>query len=268
MIHKILYYNGNAINYQCEGQGEETIVLLHGFMFDLRVWAPLVYDYMRKIRVVAIDLPGFGESDCCDEVHSMDLMADVVKSVLDEAGVKKCVLVGHSMGGYVALAFAERYPELLKGLCLLNSHALADGEEKIKNRQRMCDIVAANRAGFIVNFIPNLFAKCNRDILDERIKDLQEYALYSSTNGIIAAIQGMMQRKARVDVLGILQIPVLFVAGREDDRIDTDILLAHAAMTPLCELLLLPNVGHMAHIEAKDLLKMRLLSFVHTCFAL
>ena len=79
MIHKILYYNGNAINYQCEGQGEETIVLLHGFMFDLRVWAPLVYDYMRKIRVVAIDLPGFGESDCCDEVHSMDLMADVVK---------------------------------------------------------------------------------------------------------------------------------------------------------------------------------------------
>lgn len=268
MIHKILYYNGKAINYQSEGQGEETIVLLHGFMFDLRVWAPLVYDYMRKIRVVAIDLPGFGESDCCEEIHSMELIADVVKAVLDEVGIKKCVLVGHSMGGYAALAFAERYPQMLKGLCMLNSHALADGEEKIKQRKRMCDIVGANRAGFIVNFIPELFAKGNREILDDRIKDLQEYALYSSTDGIIAAIKGMMQRKARVDVLTGLQIPVLFVAGREDNRIDTDILLAHAAITPFCELLLLPNVGHMAHIEAKDLLKMRLLSFVHTCFAL
>ncbi|MEE1098132.1 MAG: alpha/beta hydrolase [Bacteroidales bacterium] len=268
MIHKILYYNGNAINYQCEGQGEETIVMLHGFMFDLRVWAPLVYDYMRKIRVVAIDLPGFGESDCCDDTHSMELMADVTKAVLDEIGIKKCVLTGHSMGGYAALAFAEKYPQMLKGLCLLNSHALADGEEKIQSRKRMCDIVAANRAGFIVNFIPNLFAKCNREILDDRIKDLQEYALYNKTKGIIAAINGMIERKAMVDMLSNLGIPVLFVAGREDERIDVDIVLAHAAITPFSELLLLPNVGHMAHIEAKDLLKMRLLAFVHSCFAL
>lgn len=268
MIHKILYYNGSAINYQYEGSGEETLVLLHGFMFDLRVWAPLVYDYMKQIRVVAIDLPGFGESDCCSDVHTMELMADVVKAVLDDCGLDKCVLAVHSMGGYVALAFAEKYPYMLKGLCLINSHALADSKNKLQIRQRMCDIVSANRAGFIVDFIPKLFASCNRKSLADSINDLKDYAICTSTDGILASIKGMMQRRSRIDVLQSMEVPVLFVSGREDERIDSDIVMVHAAMTPFCELLMLPNVGHMAHVEAKDILKPRLLSFVRICFGL
>lgn len=267
MVHNILYYNGNAINYQCEGEGETTLVMLHGFMGDLRTWAPMVYNYMRKIRIVAIDLPGHGESDCCDEVHTMELQADVVKAVLDRVKVSKCVMVGHSMGGYVALAFAERYPAMLKGLCLLHSHALADGERKVKDRKRMCEIVQSNRAGFIINFIPNLFAEANRTIFDEEIKELQDLALLTSAEGIIAAQKGMMARKSRIDVLQQTQYPVLFIAGRQDVRIPTDSIMAQAALTPHCEVLLLPNAAHMSHIEEKELIRRKLLAFTLDCFA-
>lgn len=268
MIHNILYYNGSKINYQCEGKGETTLVLLHGFMHDLRIWAPFVYSYMREIRVVTIDLPGHGESECCDEVHTMELQADVVKAVLDELGIKKCVMAGHSMGGYVALAFAARYSDYLRGLCLVNSHALADGVQKAEDRRRMCRIVKENRAGFIINFIPQLFAECNRDSLDEEIKDLQDYALNTGTEGIIAAQEGMITRKSHVDVLQNSNFPILFIAGREDKRISVDLVIAQASLAPHCEIMLLPNVAHMSHVEAKNIVKQRLLSFARMCFSM
>ncbi len=198
----------------------------------------------------------------------MELQAEVVKAVLDQAGVRHCVMVGHSMGGYVALAFAERYPDYLKGLCLLHSHALADSERKVKDRKRMCEIVQSNRAGFIINFIPNLFAEANRETYDEEIKELQDLALNTSADGIIAAQKGMMARRSRVDVLQLSQYPVLFIAGRQDNRISIDLVIAQAAMTPYCEVILLPNAAHMSHIEEKALIKRKLLSFTFDCYAL
>lgn len=267
MIHNILHYNGSKINYQCEGKGETTLVLLHGFMHDLRIWVPFVYSYMREIRVIAIDLPGHGESECCGEVHTMELQADIVRAVLDELGVKKCVMAGHSMGGYVALAFASLYPDYLKGLCLINSHALADGTQKIEDRKCMCRIVEENRAGFIINFIPQLFAECNRSSLYEEIKDLQDYALNTKTDGIIAAQKGMMARKSHVDVLQRSTFPIMFIAGREDKRISVDLIVAQASFAPHCEIVLLPNVAHMSHVEAKNIVRQHLLSFTRMTFS-
>ncbi len=268
MIHNEIYYKGSRINYQCEGAGDVTLVLLHGFMGDLRSWGSYVYKYMRDIRVVAIDLLGHGESECCGKEHSMELQADVVRAVLDHIGIRKCVMVGHSMGGYVALAFAELFPNYLQGLCLLHSHALADGEQKVKDRQRMCEIVQSNRAGFIISFIPNLFAQSNREALSEEIKELQELAINTSADSIVAAQRGMMARKSHIETLQASNYPVLFIAGRQDERIPVDMVLAQAALTPHCEVLILPNAAHMSHIEEKGLIKRKLISFTFDCFAL
>ena len=268
MIHRTFDFKGTTFNYQDEGSGDVVIVFLHGFLEDLRVWAPYVYSYMRSVRVIAIDLLGHGESGCLSDIHSMDVQAEMVKAVLDRAKVSSCVMIGHSMGGYVTLAFAKLYPQCLKGFCLLNSHALNDGEEAKERRRRTCDIIAENRAGFIVKFIPNLFAVENRAALSADIKELQEYALCTKTEGMTAAQKGMLLRPNYLDVLQSSKVPVLFIIGKHDNRISLEPMMVQSFMPEHCEVLALEHAGHMCHIEAKEILKFRLLSFAQMCFLL
>ena len=113
MIHHTLEFKGTNLHYQDEGNGDIVLVLIHGFMTDLRVWSSYVFSYMRDIRVVTIDLLGHGHSGWIEDTPSTtDLQAEAVKEVLDYLGINECVMVGHSMGGYVSLAFAEAYPEI------------------------------------------------------------------------------------------------------------------------------------------------------------
>ena len=108
-------------------------------MNSLEIWASYTYSYMRDMRVIAIDLPGHGKSDIFGEVHTMDFMAETVKAVLDAVKVEQCVMLGHSMGGYVTLAFAEKYPYMLRGFGLLHSQAMADSNEVVKGRLESID---------------------------------------------------------------------------------------------------------------------------------
>lgn len=267
MKHKSVLYNDTAIiNYQDEGQGEVTLVLLHGFMNTLDVWATYVFKYMKEIRVITIDLLGHGESGDTSEVHTMEMQAEMVKTVLDHIGVKNCVIGGHSMGGYVALAFADLYPEYVKGLCLINSHAIEDSEESKQNRLKVCEIVKGNRASFVVSFIPELFDCDNRGRLYPEIKDLQESAMGMKAESIIASQLGMIEKPARLNVLIEGKFPILFIAGKKDPRIEIENLFAQAMLPAHSELMMLDNVGHMAHIEAKDFVRARLLSFTQMCY--
>ena len=133
--HRTIVYQGHTLHYRDEGrENAQTLVLLHGYLQNLDIWSSYILTYMRHMRVITIDLPGHGYSECFSEEHTMELMARTVKAVLDDADVEQCVMVGHSMGGYVALAFADLYPHHLRGLGLINSHALADTQEAIERR--------------------------------------------------------------------------------------------------------------------------------------
>ncbi|MDR0972068.1 MAG: alpha/beta hydrolase [Bacteroidales bacterium] len=267
MKHKSFLYNNTIINYQDEGQGEKTIVLLHGFMNDLEVWASYVFKYMKDIRVVTVDLLGHGESkDGNNEVHSMEMQSNMIVELLQHINVDSCIVVGHSMGGYVALTLADLYPSLIKGLCLINSHSLADSETVRKNRERMCEVVRENRAGFIVNFIPELFFEQNRDRLHSEIKLLEANAMQLKQEDIIASQKGMMERKNKLDVLINAHFPILFIAGKNDPRIEVEEIFAQAMLPHHSEVMLLENVAHMAHLEAKLLVQVRLLSFLNMCY--
>lgn len=267
MKHKsILYQDKAIINYQDEGQGNQTLVLLHGFMNNLDVWASYVFKYMKEIRVIAIDLLGHGETSDLGESHTMEMQADMVKSVLDNIGVKDCVIAGHSMGGYVALAFAERYPEIVKGLTLINSHALKDTEQARENRIKTCEIIKNNRASFIVSFMPDLFFAGNRERLYPEIKELQDMAMGMKAESIIAAQKGMMEKPSRLDVLVNAKFPILFLAGKQDPRIVMEKVFAQAMMPQHSELMMIENVAHMIHVEAKTIVQHRLLSFTKMCY--
>lgn len=221
---------------------------------------------MRSIHVISVDLPGHGLSDCFGDVHTMDFMADAVKAVLEDAGVEQCVMVGHSMGGYVALAFAERYPYLLRGLGLVNSHGFADTPESLLKREDACELIRINRAGYIIDFISNLFDKSKRQNMGQELKDLQEDCLDTSAEGAIAAQKGMASRPSRLKVLASIEVPILFVIGKEDPRIPVEEALSQTIEARHAEILLLSDVGHMAHLEEREYVKLRLLNFVNTCY--
>ncbi len=265
--HRTIKVDGRMVHYRDEGRNNnKTVVLLHGFLQNLDVWSSYVLSYMRDFRVITIDLPGHGHTDSYGEVHSMDMMARVVKTVLDEAGVNQCVMVGHSMGGYVALAFAEKYPYSLRGLGLINSHALSDSGSHRESRQAVCEQVKENRASFIVNFVPSLFDSANRAALSQDIKDLQEQCLETRTESIIAAQMGMMNRPSRIAVLEKLEIPVMFIYGKNDNRIPIEIAITQAMIPSHSEILLLDHVGHMSFMEEREYVKPRIKNFVETCY--
>lgn len=266
--HKTILFENRELHYRDEGRDNPTtLVLLHGFLQNLDVWSSFLLSYMRHLHVVTIDLPGHGYSATYSEVHTMDFMANAVKAVLDACGVEKCVLAGHSLGGYVALAFADRYGYMLNGLALLHSHAMADDQNKRLMRDELCHQVHLNRAGFIVDFITNLFDESKREHLAQDIKELRDQCLETREEGILAAQRGMKVRTSRINTLARLQVPVLFIYGKNDTRIPVEEGLSQAMMPARSEVLLLDGVAHMSFMEERDYVKRRLYDFVGQCYS-
>lgn len=245
-------FSRTDIYFSDSGKGK-TIVLLHGFLESSEIWNRLPNDFSDPFRIVAIDLPGHGKSGTMDDL-SMEKIADSVKAVLDYCDIEQCLMVGHSMGGYAALAFAEKYPDLLKGLVLFHSQAAADTEEAKMNRTRTIRIVTDDRAGFITSFIPDLFARASVSKFSEAIEDQKSIAHQTSNEGIIAALKAMKERNDSRTLLENLKVPVLFIAGKEDKRIPVGLITTQAALPRHAELLLLSGVGHMGFIEAPEII--------------
>ncbi|MFZ4741447.1 MAG: alpha/beta fold hydrolase [Bacteroidales bacterium] len=266
MISSFFNYQDKKIHYTSEGQGN-TIILLHGFMESLQIWKDFSHELSANFNVVCIDLPGHGESECISDVLSMDLIADVVKQIVDSLGISSFVLIGHSMGGYVSLEFAYQYPTMLKGLGLFHSHALADTDEAKVNRDRTCEIVLYKRRKFISQFIPDLFAAENVKKFAAEIRMLQTQVINMTSDAIIASLNGMKIRENKLHVLTDLRVPILFILGKKDSRVDVQQAMAQAILPEHSEVLLL-NIGHMGYIEARDETLFTIRSFAEKCFAL
>ncbi|MCF8256484.1 MAG: alpha/beta hydrolase [Flavobacteriales bacterium] len=230
-----------------------ALVLLHGFLEDSTIYGPIAERLSAHFRTVLIDLPGHGSSGILGYVHPMHDMADAVKAVLDHLNIEDCVLIGHSMGGYVTLAFAERYPEMLRAIGLFHSTAIADSEAKIADRQRAIDLMMRNAGAFISASIPGLAAEGARERLHDEIATLVEHVCTFSRQGIVANIRGMMQRPDRTRVLRNLHIPALFIHGSEDPIIPTASIRQQAALVGDHTFVELEGVGHLGYLEAPDL---------------
>jgi pimeloyl-ACP methyl ester carboxylesterase len=248
MKNEILF-KGRKIFYQITGKGP-AIVLLHGFMESSAMWKNYVRKLSESFKVITIDLPGHGQSDVLAESHSMELMAEAVSSVITGAGIKNCLVVGHSMGGYVALALAEKHPRKVKALVLFHSHAGADIPEVKANRDRTISIVQKDHHGYINTFIPGHFDPENVQKFQSEIKELQQIAKETPKEGIIAALEGMKNRPDRQHVLTQLKVPVLFIIGKNDSRVPMQVVLPQTALPEHSEMLLMDHVGHMGFIEA------------------
>lgn len=258
---KFATFRKARIRYSDEGKGR-AVVLLHGFPENMQVWQEFSAALSKSFRVICIDLPGMGESENIGYVHSMELMAQCVHSVMQQLKLRRYVIVGHSMGGYVGMAFAELFPENLRGLCLFHSSAFADSDEKKADRDRTSATVKKHPSQFLKAFASNLFA----DAKDPNVKKLQQITAGTHPRGIIAALQGMKMRPSREIVLKFAQYPVLFIIGKKDKIIDWQKMMPQTEIPPYKEVLLLENAAHMGFYEApKETLK-ALRRFTYKCF--
>ena len=212
---KTLHFKNTSISYTDQGKGT-AVVLLHGFLENKKMWNAFIPEWSKKFRIITIDLLGHGETECMGYVHSMENNADAVHEVLSELRLRKTILVGHSMGGYVALAFAELYPDVVKGLVLLNSTSRADSDERKTNRDRAIKAVKQSFQNFISLSISNLFSEDNRERLADAINDVKKEALKTPLQGIVASLEGMKIRMDREVLLHLTPYPKVLILGKKD----------------------------------------------------
>lgn len=248
MENSILFKNIN-ISFTDSGKGK-AIVFLHGFLEDKSIWDDFSNQLSSKYRVITIDLLGHGKTDCLSYVHTMEEMAEAVSFVLKKLKIRKFFLVGHSLGGYVNMAIAEKFPDNIKGLCMFHSSARGDSPEKQKDRDRAIKVVKQNKNLFINEAVPNLFNTKNYPYREE-IDKIKKIALATSMQGIVAALEGMKIRMDREIILNFAPYPVFYIIGKEDNILPFESLIEQAGLPKKGSYLLLENVGHVGFMEAK-----------------
>ena len=259
MQEKIFTYKNIKINYTSQGKGN-VVVLLHGFLENQTMWQDITPFLAKKNRIITIDILGHGKTENLSYIHTMNNQAKMVKGLLNHLRLRKYILVGHSLGGYISLAFAQLYPKSIKGLCLLNSTALADSLEKKINRDRAINMVKKNAVIFIKMAIPNLFTEESKLKYKKEINRVKEQALLTSKQGVIASLEGMKIRKERTIVLQGNLFKKLFIIGKKDPLLPYNSLKEQVKKTntEVVEF----SSGHMSHIENKEELIVTLIRFI------
>lgn len=261
---RTILFKTKTIAYQINGNGT-PLVLLHGFCEDQRMWEDFSPFLSEEFRVITIDLPGFGQSEVFENI-CIDDMADAVQEVLKEENIKKCVLVGHSMGGYVGLSFAEKYAENLLGLGLFHSHPYADDDLKKTNRNKSIKFIENyGHALFVKQLFPHLFeenyARDHRYLLDV----LTLRASQLAPKGIIAATKAMRDRKDQTEVLRQADFPILFIIGLKDTAVPQKSAYDMTHLSAVAAVHIFSTIGHMGMFSKQKETQRAIRNFTRFC---
>ncbi|MGJ7033923.1 alpha/beta fold hydrolase [Niabella hirudinis] len=251
MDTKTIHINNSIVHYTVEGMGR-PVVLLHGFGEDRTVWENQV-DYLRhNYQVIVPDIPGSGQSELTGDV-SMEGIADVVKQIIDAEDLESVVLIGHSMGGYATLAFAEKYPFALGGFGLFHSTAAADTEEKKETRRKGIAFIEKNGTdAFLKTTIPNLFSEHTKKTAPGIVKNFTERLPVFLKPALKSYYEAMIARPERIDLFSKTELPVLFIIGEQDTVISFEDILKQASMPRVSYIHVLHQSGHMGMLEESE----------------
>lgn len=257
-----IIYNGGKIYYSDTGSGR-TIVLLHGYLESSEIWKDFAGLVSERYRVISVDLPGHGRSTVYGEIHTMEFMASGIRQLLSSLDIRNPVIVGHSMGGYVALAFAGQYPEDISGYCLFHSHPFADTPETREKREREIKFVSMGKKYLMYpSNISMMYAGINLEKLKDSVEHSKRIASSISDEGIIAVLRGMMARPSRLHIMEEGRIPCLWILGRHDNYINCNSIQSRIRLPANARLVILENSGHLGFIEEPQISATALTQFI------
>ena len=235
------------LHYKKEGTGE-ALVLIHGFLENLTMWDKVAVELSKTHQVIRVDLPGFGKSDCIEDIHSMEPFAECIQQLLIELNIDKFTLIGHSMGGYVGLELLKICPKKINHFILFHSTAKADNKQKKNDRSRAIKTVKEKQNVYLKTAIPFLFPEQFQASCSGYIQKMIEEAKNLHSSGIIAALKGMQQRKDCNELLKNLSCRKTYIAGTFDPLLNVAA-LGEEASNNKANFIEIENAGHMSHFE-------------------
>lgn len=257
-MNKQLLYQHKKIAYSVIGTGK-PIILLHGFGEEANIWNSQVAFLKDKFQLIIPDLPGSGQSDMIDDM-SMEGMAEVIKAIIETesenplAEERRVVFIGHSMGGYITLAFVEKYPQHISAFGLFHSSAFADSEEKKASRRKGIEFIQEHGAfEFLKTATPNLFSPKTKDenlsLIDKQIARLNNF----SPTALVSYYKAMMNRPDRTVILRQATVPVLFIMGKYDVAVPIEDCLKQCHLPEKSYIHILRQSGHMGMLEEPEI---------------
>ena len=263
MTSKTISYNNSKISYRIYGSGK-PIILLHGFGEDGEIWNNQIEFLQRHYLLIVPDLPGSGKSEILTaNTVSVDDYADVIKAILTEEKITNCCILGHSMGGYITLAFAEKYPETLNSFGLLHSSAYADSDAKIATRKKAIEFINQNGSqAFLKTSTPNLFFDKEKHKADIDTLITKEF----SSAALIQYYNAMITRPDRTTVLKLFTKPILFIIGQNDQAVPYTDSLQQTFLPSYTYIHILRNAAHAGMLEEKEKVNLIIARFLHTIY--
>jgi len=251
-MNKVMGYPGGEMSYTVEGSGQ-AIILLHGFGESGSIWQHQAEKLSKEYRVIIPDLPGTGRSPLPNgkSFESLEDYADLLRALLDTEGLPNCTLIGHSMGGYISLAFAEKYPDRLAGFGLFHSTALADSEQRKSLRQKGIRFMQEYGApAFLEQVIPGLYAEAFSINAPEVVQDhITASTSWATTEALSACYRAMMARPDRSSVLSDFKGPILFILGAMDKTVVLEETIPQTSMPNTAYVHVMESVAHMGMQE-------------------
>ena len=245
--------------YRAFGQGP-TLVLLHAFPLSQDMWTPQVEALAAHCHVITIDLPGFGASQCTDGEASLDTLAALVHDFLRVLGHEQAVIGGLSMGGYIALAYARKYPAHLRGLILADTTARPDTPEQRGNRLRQIEQIEYEGLEPLATSFPARILTGG----DERLaKQLEHWIVGNSAVGVQGALRAMAERPDSMDVLPSIHVPTLVMVGGLDMATPPELAEEMVAHLPRGTFARIPQAGHLSNLENPQAFNAAVKKFMH-----
>ncbi len=244
------------------GKNLPVLLLLHGYLSSGDVFDSLAERLAPQFRIITLDLPGHGISEVVGEEHTMWWLADVVAGVLEACHVERATIVGHSMGGYVAMELLRAHPEMVERVVLMQSLPDVDGPEKIAERERELRIIAEGKRDMLARLVPtHSFAPENRRRMAEEMEAMSERISLMDDEGVAAIIRGLCSRRDNTDLLKDSPVPLMFIFSRHDERVDPERAAQLAATLPRAEVVWLEHSGHFGFLEEEEEVARRIIDF-------
>jgi 3-oxoadipate enol-lactonase len=241
-----------SILYTVERGGGLPVVLLHGFPFDHTIWQAQIEVLSSEARMITPDLRGHGQSPVLQAGYGIDQMAHDVVMLLDDLGVDQAVWVGHSMGGYLTMAALRRSPDRVKAAAFVATHPYADSPEKQQDRKNSATKALEQGSEAVVSGMVKVLFAPGTDLESDSVQRVRSIMLSTPRAGVAGALEAMAGRPESVETLRDARIPMMMVAGVQDQIVKPDVLATLVRQVPHLRLVMIEGAGHMPMIEQPD----------------